>query len=398
MQHHQQQAQHQQQTNQQQRSQAQWQKQAQQLWKPAPQQAGSSGGADAAAVPVPWTSFAADDCGDDLDKDLQELIQLPGDCPMQLQETTTCAGATPAAAAGAALGPAAAAKARSSSLRRNASTASTLSTAEALSSGAVLGQPAAAGSGSSKAKRVLRIRNNSNSSLKCNSSGSAGAGSSSGTGRIVLKGSTARRNAASSQQQQAQGAAGTSLGVSKGGVQKKVAASVSTSKAAAAAVAAAANQKAAAGAGGVLTPAGEACKPLQVAADPEPSLSLLGDLDSCLSGGDAMTAGIIPADELWDSLMQVRGLWGTAGPRAVSCVLVCISIQEETGMQQHTEQQRYRACIGHDILHAFGPRKPCWDRAGGLPLMPITCDSWWLLLPAAAVCCLLLLHVFAGGL
>jgi hypothetical protein len=39
--------------------------------------------------------------------------------------------------------------------------------------------------------------------------------------------------------------------------------------------------------------------------DEEPSLSLLGDLDSCLSGGDAMTAGVVPGDDYWEGFMQV---------------------------------------------------------------------------------------------
>lgn len=260
-----------------------WQRQAQQLWKPQQQQGG-----DADAAPVPWTSFAADDCGDDLDKDLQELIMLPADC-MQQAGVAAAAPCADAAAAAPAPCPAAAAKARSSSLKRIGSTASAVSAADAVYG--VLGQSPANGS---KAKRVVRIRSNSKGSAP--SSGS--------TGRIVLKGSTAKRNG-SSQQQQGAGA----LGVSKGAVQKKVAVNtvktgaISSSHAKASAVV----QGPAQGAG-LQLPAPAPQEQQQAVSKgmvDEDSLCLLGDLDSSLSGGDAMTAGVMPADDYWDSFMQV---------------------------------------------------------------------------------------------
>jgi hypothetical protein len=288
--------QHQPQQQLKQQTQQHWQKQAQQLWKPQQQQGG-----DADAAPVPWTSFAADDCGDDLDKDLQELIMLPADCMQQAGGAApTSRAADPATAAAAAApvpGPAAAAKSRSSSLKRIGSTASAVSTADVVTG--VLGQSSANGS---KAKRVLRVRGNSNK---------GSAASSGSSGRIVLKGSTAKRSG-SNQQQQGAGA----LGVSKGGVQKKV--TVSTAKTSAVI---SSHSKASAGSpgqgsaqgGGLQLPA-PAPKPqeqqqavpkgMQVDED-EPCLSLLGDLDSSLSGGDAMTAGVMPADDYWDSFMQV---------------------------------------------------------------------------------------------
>lgn len=262
-----------------------------------------AGGRDADVAPVPWRAFAADDCGDDLDKDLQELITLPpaADC-MQQQGPSAAAAAAPVETP-AATGPAAAAKARSSSLRRIGSTASTHSAADVLNP-AALGQ-GQHGSGS-KAKRVLRIRN-----IKGSAGAAAGSGSGGSTGRIVLKGSTARRNGSQQQQQ----AASTGLGPNKGGVQKKTAANsikgsgtssgspnkkVSTSMGASvpAAVAVMGSK-----------PQQEQQQDMLAAAmqvDEEPSLSLLGDLDSCLSGGDALTAGVMPADDYWDGFIQVR--------------------------------------------------------------------------------------------
>jgi hypothetical protein len=283
-------------------TQQQWQKQAQQLWKPQQQQGG-----DADAAPVPWTSFAADDCGDDLDKDLRELIMLPADCLQQDRGAAPGSHPDPAAAAAAAAAPtpapAAAAKARSSSLKRIGSTASAVSTADAVTG--VLGQSVANGS---KAKRVLRIRSNSN---KVSAASSGCNGGSSSTCRIVLKGSTAKRSG-SNQQQQGAGA----LGVSKGGVQKKV--TVSAVKASAVvsshtkASAGSPAQGSALGAGVQLPALAHRAQDQQQAMpngmpmdEEEPCLSLLCDLDSSLSGGDAMTAGVMPADNYWDSFMQV---------------------------------------------------------------------------------------------
>jgi hypothetical protein len=289
-----------------------WQKQAQQLWKPqAQQQAG-----DTEPAPVPWSAFAADDCGDDLDKDLQELIMLPADCMQQQQpgsapaHTAAAACGDPAAAAAAAPGPAAAAKARSSCLKRVGSTASAYSTAEGLVSAAAGVAAGQTPSNSSKAKRGLRIRG-----IKAPAGGSStqggsstGAGPSTGSGRIILKGSTKRN-----QQQQA------ALGVAKAGVQKKVAINShssspssstpnkqpSTNTQAPGSMSLGAGKHTAAGLklqqqqqGGV--------KAMQI--DGEPSLSVLGDLDSSLSGGDALTAGIMAADDVWDSFLRV-GVW-----------------------------------------------------------------------------------------
>jgi hypothetical protein len=318
----------QQQQQQPQHSQHHWQKQAQQLWKPQPaSQVAGAGTSQAEVAPVPWNTFAADDCGDDLDKDLQELIMLPpADC-MQQPEPCAAADAAAAAAAPAATGPAAAAKARSSSLRRIGSTASTHSTVDMLNPRA-LGQANSSGSGS-KTKRVLRIRNVKGSSgAGGNSTGSGSTGT--GGSRIVLKGSTARRNG--TQQQQA--AVSAALGPIKAGVQKKTTASASKgcissgspNKFSPSTVTGSpANGGSMLGAAVVL-----GSKPLQeqqqcvlataaMQVDEEPSLSLLGDLDSCLSGGDAITAGVMPGDDYWEGFMQV--CWGLRG-----CLAACMTL------------------------------------------------------------------------
>lgn len=275
-----------------------WQQQAQQHWQPQqqpqqhwqPQEQQVPQEPDSA--PVPWSSFAADDDGDDLDKDLQQIIMLPEDCsqPSTSPAPSGCADPTPAGAAadpGAAMGPAAAAKARSSSLKRIGSTASAHSSAEALNAAAA----AAAGAGQSpdsgsKAKRVLRIR-----SIK----GASGNSSN----KPSLKGpSTAKRTSSSQQQTGA-----SAPGVIKGGVQKVT---INTSRA---------NSNSNKKAGSTPSKAPAARSKPQPAVElqqqlqyEEPSLSLLGDLDSSLSGGDALTGGVMPADDYWDTFMQVSDI------------------------------------------------------------------------------------------
>lgn len=324
------------QQQQQQHSQHHWQKQAQQLWKPQPaSQVAGAGNSQAEVAPVPWNTFAADDCGDDLDKDLQELIMLPpADC-MQQPAPCAAADAAAAAAAPAATGPAAAAKARSSSLRRIGSTASTHSTVDMLNATA-LGQANSSGSGS-KTKRVLRIRNAKGSSGAVGGN-STGSGGSTGTGgsRIVLKGSTARRNI--TQQQQVVSAA---LGPIKAGVQKKTTASASKGCGSSSSpnklspstvTGSPAKGGSMLGAAAVL-----GSKPLQeqqqcvlaaaaMQVDEEPSLSLLGDLDSCLSGGDAMTAGVMPGDDYWEGFMQV--CWGAFWVSVCLSMVVCVGVSQ----------------------------------------------------------------------
>jgi len=246
---------------------------------------------------VPWSSFAADDDGDDLDKDLQQIIMLPGDCsqPSTSPAPSSCADpTTPAGAAAdprAAMGPAAAAKARSSSLKRIGSTASAHSSAAALNGAAAA---AATGAGpspdsGSKAKRVLRIR-----SIK----GASGNSSN----KPSLKGSSAAKRNSSSQQQ----TGASAPGVTKAGVQKKVTINTSSGNHNFNKKAGSTPSKAPA-AGSKPQPAVDQQQQPQLQYE-EPTLSLLGDLDSSLSGGDALTGGVMPADDYWDTFMQVRDI------------------------------------------------------------------------------------------
>lgn len=256
---------------------------------------------------MPWSSFAADDGGDDLDKDLQQLITLPGDCVPATtgSKQQSRAAATqqrsnaPAAAITAAPGPAAAAKARSSTLKRIGSTASTYTSAHdtSTSSGAHMLQQTPG----SKAKRVLRIR-----SIK-------GVGESSSASKPALKHSPAAKRSSSNNLQQH--APAHVPGVSKGGVQKKKV-TINTSRGVSSSGIGSSNiskKVSTAGSAAASKPAllaGSAKYVLQLrqqsaAQVEEPSLSLLGDLDSSLSGGDALTAGVTPADNYWDTFMQV---------------------------------------------------------------------------------------------
>lgn len=204
----------------------------------------------------------------------------------------------------------------SSSLRRMSSSTSTLTCAvgaqgNAAATCAAADNNARTGCGT---RRVLRLKGSTKGNTSGNSSSSSAAKGRAGTSnRITLKGSSSRRDAGPQQQhRQHQGApAGATAGLGVKAVSlKKLAKTAELGSAPGAVTSKGTPGSKHAAPASIMPvqqpPATKACKDV--------SMSLLGDLDSSLSGGEALALDVQLTDDYWESIMQVGGGPGESGP------------------------------------------------------------------------------------